>query len=238
MNWYYSFNGAQQGPVSEQQLMQLASAGTIDASTLVWREGLPEWQALSLAMPAALGTATLNAPQIGGYSVPEGQKDLVVQQMREGVAPQIAGSMQFAGFWIRVVAYIIDYLVMMIPNFAIQLLMGVGFSATQSPIKPGEISPAQIGMMLGAMGIAMTITVGYKGVMVGKYGATLGKMAVGLRVVNDDGTKVGMGKAIGRVFAEMLSGLTCGIGYIITAFDAEKRSLHDHVCSTRVVRVR
>jgi uncharacterized RDD family membrane protein YckC len=236
MNWYYALNGAQQGPVSEQQLMQLAASGTINATTLVWREGLPEWQQFSVALPAATGTAAADAPQIGGYAVPEGQKDIVVQQMREGVAPQFVGAMQYAGFWIRVVAYIIDYLIMMVPNFAIQFLMGVGIAATKSQMKPGEIDPAQVGMMLGAMTIGMTITVCYKGLMVGKYGATLGKMAVGLRVVNDDGSKVSMGKAIGRVFAEILSGITCGIGYILVAFDGEKRSLHDHVCSTRVVR--
>ena len=237
MNWYYALNGSQQGPVSEEQLVQLVSSGTINSTTLVWREGLPEWQGLALALPSALTTTPGNAPQIGGYAVPEWQKDVVVQQMREGVTPQISGVMEYAGFWIRFAAWFIDYLIMLVPNVAVQFAMGIGMSAAQ-PVKPGEFSPAQMAMLFAAMGIGMVIQGSYKSLMVAKYGATLGKMAVGLRVVNDDGSKVTLGKAIGRFFAEILSGLTCSIGYIIAGFDSEKRSLHDHVCSTRVIRTR
>ena len=42
-------------------------------------------------------------------------------------------------------------------------------------------------------------------------------------------------RAFGRFWAEMLSGLVCAIGYIIAAFDDEKRSMHDHICDTRVI---
>jgi hypothetical protein len=41
--------------------------------------------------------------------------------------------------------------------------------------------------------------------------------------------------SVGRYFAKMLSSLTLLIGYIIAAFDEEKRSLHDRICNTRVV---
>ena len=77
--------------------------------------------------------------------------------------------------------------------------------------------------------------IGYQIFFVGKYAATPGKMACGLRVVTADGGKVGFGLATGRAFAEMLSGMICYIGYIIIAFDDQKRALHDHICSTRVV---
>ena len=74
------------------------------------------------------------------------------------------------------------------------------------------------------------------GKVVGKHGATPGKMACGLKVVSPDGGPVSYGKACGRFFAEMLSGLTLGIGYIMVAFDDEKRALHDRICNTRVIR--
>ena len=61
-------------------------------------------------------------------------------------------------------------------------------------------------------------------------------MACGLKVVDADGNKISYGRALGRGFAEILSGLICDIGYIIAAFDnPQKRSLHDHICSTRVI---
>jgi uncharacterized RDD family membrane protein YckC len=238
MNWYYALNGAQQGPVSEQQLMQLAASGTINATTLVWREGLPEWQQFSVALPAATGTAAADAPQIGGYAVPEGQKDIVVQQMREGVAPQFVGAMQYAGFWIRFAARFIDGLIMQVVSWIIMLPFGAVMQAVMP--KPGvEPKPEDMIKMFAALApiiaISMTVAIVYDVFMVVKYGGTLGKLAVGIKIVNDDGTKIRMGRAIGRFFAHIVSALTCYIGYIIAGFDSEKRALHDHMCSTRVI---
>jgi uncharacterized RDD family membrane protein YckC len=61
-------------------------------------------------------------------------------------------------------------------------------------------------------------------------------MAVHIHVVTPEGGKVSYARATGRFFAEMLSGLICDIGYVIAAFDREKRALHDHICNTRVVK--
>ena len=61
-------------------------------------------------------------------------------------------------------------------------------------------------------------------------------MAVKARVVNADGSKVSYAKAFARSLAEYLSIVTLFIGYILAAFDSEKRALHDRVCGTRVVK--
>ena len=69
-----------------------------------------------------------------------------------------------------------------------------------------------------------------------KKNATPGKMVCGLKVINADGTEeISVGKAIGRHFAKMLSGIILYIGYLMAAFDSEKRALHDHMCNTRVI---
>jgi uncharacterized RDD family membrane protein YckC len=60
-------------------------------------------------------------------------------------------------------------------------------------------------------------------------------MVCKIHIVTGSGEKVTYARATGRVFAEMLSGLICNIGYLIAAFDSEKRALHDHICNTRVV---
>ena len=67
-------------------------------------------------------------------------------------------------------------------------------------------------------------------------GGTLGKHALGLRVVSADGQPFGWSRAVGRYFAQAITGFTFGVGYIIAAFDPQKRTLHDHICGTRVVR--
>jgi uncharacterized RDD family membrane protein YckC len=71
--------------------------------------------------------------------------------------------------------------------------------------------------------------------MIGKYGATLGKMACKIKVVTPDGGRVTYLRAFGRYFAKLLSAMICFIGYIMAGFDDEKRALHDRICDTRVV---
>jgi len=61
MDWYYANNGQQSGPVSEVQLDQLAQAGTITPTTLVWRQGLANWQPYSVARPGAATSLSVSS---------------------------------------------------------------------------------------------------------------------------------------------------------------------------------
>jgi uncharacterized RDD family membrane protein YckC len=71
-----------------------------------------------------------------------------------------------------------------------------------------------------------------------RYGQTLGKAAVGVRVVDAAGGPVSLRAALVRLVGYWLSWLTFGIGYLIAALRADKRALHDLVAGTRVDRVR
>lgn len=64
MNWFYALGGQQQGPVDDARLDELLAAGTITLDTLVWREGLTNWQPLRLARPVA-GTPPVAVPPPG-----------------------------------------------------------------------------------------------------------------------------------------------------------------------------
>ena len=75
MNWYYESNGQAIGPIPNAEFTQLAVAGTIAPDTLVWREGMAEWQPHSSVMPAAAAgqpmlavvpAATVVCPDCGG----------------------------------------------------------------------------------------------------------------------------------------------------------------------------
>ena len=86
--------------------------------------------------------------------------------------------------------------------------------------------------------IAFALGIAYPTFFLGKYGATPGKMAAGIKVVRPDGEPITYMRAFGRYFADLLSGFIFGIGFIMAAFDDEKRALHDRICDTRVIRTR
>jgi len=94
-----------------------------------------------------------------------------------------------------------------------------------SPIVPALIFTANI--LMAAF---------YEAFFLVRNAATPGKMALGLKVINVSGAPISWGKAIARFLCYYLDQLTLLIGYIIAAFDVEKRALHDHICGTRVVR--
>jgi len=88
---------------------------------------------------------------------------------------------------------------------------------------------ALVGMVLGCT---------YETFFIVKFGATPGKMAVGVKVVRPDGSGIQVGRAIGRYFSKMLSAMILYIGYIMAGFDSQKRALHDMICDTRVIKTR
>lgn len=243
MNWYYALDGKQQGPASEEELARLAASGTITGATLVWREGLGDWQPLSVARPDLTSAAA--GPQIGGVAVPAAHKDLLVQQMREGVLTSGPGTLRYAGFWIRLVAKFIDSLIIGVVFMAVFMLlfmdqftkmmqMSTNPDAQPNPEDLTGFMAVQVGMTL----FQYVVISLYNGFMVSKWGATLGKMALGLKVVDAEGKTLSSGRSWGRAFADLINNFTCTIGYIIVAFDDQKRALHDHICNTRVITTR
>jgi hypothetical protein len=93
--YHYSVNGQQMGPVTEEQLRQMVAAGTLSAESLVWKEGMAEWQPVATVLPG-IGGAPVQCSvckqtfpvdqtlQIGGQTVCAGCKPTFVQGMREG----------------------------------------------------------------------------------------------------------------------------------------------------------
>jgi len=117
------------------------------------------------------------------------------------------------------------------------------FAADPFDVLLGQSGMRTQGLVANVIGlfaqmIFMMINVAYSTFFLGKYGATPGKMACRLKVVDAEGGTISYGRAFGRSCAEILSRLICLIGYIIAAFDGQKRALHDHICSTRVVHNR
>jgi uncharacterized RDD family membrane protein YckC len=70
----------------------------------------------------------------------------------------------------------------------------------------------------------------------GAYGQTFGKMALRIKVVNEDGSPLTYGMALLRWLSYFLCDVTFFLGYLWVAFDKRKQGLHDRVCGTVVIR--
>jgi uncharacterized RDD family membrane protein YckC len=145
-----------------------------------------------------------------------------VQKVKEGMI--VGGEMAYVGFWKRFVAKFVDGIILQVVN------MGLAFAvmALANDVA-GQIINFFIGIALSA---ALNIF------FIGKFGATPGKMMIKAKVVRSNGDPLTYGRATGRFFAEWVSSLTMGIGYLMACWDREKRSLHDRIADTRVVERR
>ncbi len=163
-------------------------------------------------------------------------KPMFVQQLKEGASMPITTA--YGGFWIRTVAYIIDAVIFGIVS---QIIM-IPLSMFMMPSMMEAGDQAAMGSVFAMIGIStfigFVVPVFYYTFFHGRWGATVGKMACGLRVVTAEGEPITYMRAFGRFWAFMLSGLILYIGYFMAGFDDEKRSLHDRICSTRVIKKR
>jgi uncharacterized RDD family membrane protein YckC len=144
--------------------------------------------------------------------------------------PAAPTKIAYGGFWIRLVAYIIDSVLL---SFAGAVVGGV-FGGAMA-IGGGDGDSISVGG--GILGLVMAWL--YFALMESsERGATVGKMALGLRVVTDKGERLSFLNATGRYFAKIISALILCIGFIMIAFTDRKRGLHDMIAGTLVIKTR
>ncbi|MBA3030919.1 MAG: RDD family protein [Desulfobacteraceae bacterium] len=161
-------------------------------------------------------------------------KPAFVQRVKEGAG--ITTLLKYAGFWVRFGAKFIDGIILLVIQWLILIpLFMSGFGSITG--NPAEIASDSKSFMLIAIQqlIGITMPAIYTTFFLGRFAATPGKMACGLKVVAPDGGKISYLRALGRNFAEWISAIIFFIGYIMAGFDTEKRAMHDRICSTRVV---
>ena len=151
-----------------------------------------------------------------------------------------AGHHHFAGFWSRAAARIIDLLIIIAAFNLIYLVDRLGADAglwTGMELGEGNWTGAGISMANVLRGLFfLTFPVFYYVYLHAMYGQTFGKMAMKIKVVNEDGSPLDYRKAFLRWLGYFLCDLTFYIGYLWAAFDPRKQGLHDKVCKTVVVR--
>ena len=137
--------------------------------------------------------------------------------------------MNFAGFWIRVLAYIIDFI-------PLAIIAGVlAFASGQSLLDTDPAAPLYSWADFVNLVIGIAYFVGFES---SSYQATPGKMALGLIVTDTDGRRISLMRALGRYLAKIPSAMILGIGFIMVGFTERKQGLHDYMASTLVVKGR
>ena len=151
----------------------------------------------------------------------------------------------YAGFWLRVVAHLIDGLVIGVV-FGILCLIGiafVGMGALRTAIEGLDNPDAGLPIAIIGMFIFVGIAAVFASWIYFAYmesspnQGTLGKMALGLIVTDLEGRRISFGRATGRYFAKVITGMIpFGIGYMMAGFTEKKQALHDMIVGTLVLR--
>lgn len=151
--------------------------------------------------------------------------------MNEIVSNEINEDTEFGGFWIRVGAYFIDVVVLIIPLLLISFLFRAASPAND------QLEMAIVDLIDSFLSLIVWWI--YFAVMhSSEWQATVGKRVVGLKVVDENGNRISFGRATGRYFAELLSGLILLIGYMMVGWTKRKQGLHDMIANTYVVKVK
>lgn len=126
------------------------------------------------------------------------------------------------GFWLRVVATLVDGCILLLPNLVIQRSSGVVFG--------NEFAP------FGAFAINSFFGFIYYGPLQAFMMGTLGKRLVGLVLVTERFEQLTLRHALTRYAVSVLSGLCFGLGYLWVAWDKNKQAWHDRAAGTVVLR--
>jgi uncharacterized RDD family membrane protein YckC len=264
-NWYYADAERQrQGPLSAEELTQRFHQGRLRLDTLVWRDGLAEWQPLrdfteELALqqapaeafytpldplPAASATSQAATTDGDAFHSPYAPPDAILSGSDDSV--HAGGEVVYSGFLKRLAASFLDGIATGVLTYAvlIPLMLVMGISASQMA-STGDANPFAGGASMALALMTYPISFGIPALYFAwmhssSKRASLGKMAVEAKIVRTDGQRIGFWRAFLRyLFYFLFTVLTCGVGLLISAFMVgltdKKQALHDMVCDTVVV---
>lgn len=233
-------DGERHGPYKEEDVRQWMRSGQVSRDDLAWYDGLADWQPLSVLFPdvAAVTPAATNPA--------EPSAPIIAAPLPQTTTAALE---DYAGFWKRVAAYVIDAIILYIPSMLINNMMGD--VAAKAAMKDAITSAA------GDPHLAMAAQLQYydtmwPGILIGAvlawlyfafcessaWQATVGKLALGIRVTDMHGNRISFPRALGRYAAKIISTLILGIGFLMVAWTRRKQGLHDLMADTLVLNGR
>ena len=138
--------------------------------------------------------------------------------------------MEYAGFWRRFVAYLIDYLIIGAGAFIVGFVIGIIAGASGADDVEGGWRAAIYVVTIAGYYLY------YAFMESSANQATVGKIALGLKVTDEVGNRISFGRALGRTVAKILSALILFMGFVMAGFTDRKQALHDKIAHTLVVK--
>ncbi|MFP4053879.1 MAG: GYF domain-containing protein, partial [Phycisphaerae bacterium] len=219
MEWYYISQNQRIGPLEDDELQRRLRAGTVRATTAVWRRGQTDWlpyrQAI-LELPAdqrprvgfcsgcEAGTDESDLVTLADAPVCPACKPLVLQRILEGLPALPTRTMAYAGFTIRLVARGLDGMIWLVIWLAMEMML-IKLTGIDEDFLL-FISAQQLFLLLTVVLVGI-----YESLFVTFCSATPGKMICGLSIVCGDGSRVGLGRSAGRYLALLLSVLSLAL---------------------------
>ena len=140
---------------------------------------------------------------------------------RPVVTPQLTRqkeqTMQYAGFWKRVAAFVIDFVIIAICSIPVTFIFYAYFSNDEPSVAERKVQG--MGLAFAWLYFALMESSAYQG--------TVGKIFLGIKVTDLNGHKIGFGRATGRHFGKIISAIILFVGFIMVAFTKRKQGLHD-----------
>lgn len=266
--WYYADGQERQGPLTAEELRLRFQRTQITLATLVWREGYAQWKPLSEAVEelqlqtlaaaadnagtgidlrgdyTAIDNGTAPLPGTGGglhspYTAPAASTSYGATAVVDG------HEVVYAGFWKRFAAASIDGLIMssvLLVVFLVGVLMFGGFASFAGGLGSPDASAGMMVFLVVGIYIFPIIVQAlyFTWTQASLSQASLGKRAVGIKVVRTDGQRMSTARSFGRWAGMFLSYLvSCGVAYLVSGIMAgvtmRKQALHDLVSDTLVV---
>lgn len=234
--WYFMDRRSQrQGPLAAADVATAYRTGDVLAEGLVWREGMPQWLPLmQMAAELEIDPSVASSPP----PLPNGSPGMpqtappVSASATQSARSVDRSDIVYAGFIRRWAALFLDNIILCIPLVVIAVLLAIPLG-----LFSGSNRDAAGAMVQGIYYLLWLIAAPfyYAGQESSTHQATLGKRALGIKVTDDNGQRLGFSHALGRWFAAALSYLTLDIGFLMAAFTERKRALHDMVAGTLVV---
>jgi uncharacterized RDD family membrane protein YckC len=164
-----------------------------------------------------------------------------------GIAPPLVATpptpappaVQYAGFWRRFVAIIIDSLILSVPSGLLALIFGLRTSALFAGGEDMVDLESILALVMGAMWIwvmAFIIQwIYFAAFESSHFQATPGKLALGIAVTDTEGKRISFGRASARFFGKIISKMILYIGYMMAGWTQRKQALHDILADCLVV---
>lgn len=229
-------NGERHGPYTEEDIRQWLRSGKVSREDLGWRDGLADWQPLSVLFPDEVPSEPPAADN--PYAAPAAPMSSLPQT-------NAAALEDYAGFWKRLAAFILDTIILSIAFKLIGTFFGI--SAAEEAMKQQMLGGTSLldayrGFYMHTWVYSTLTTVitwlYFATLESSAWQATVGKLALGIRVTDNAGHRISFARGLGRYAAKLLSYIILLIGFLMIAFTARKQGLHDFIAGTLVLNGR